>query len=322
MKAERDWIYAATALTALCVVLALGLMPRIDGLLPALRILPVWMLGTVMAGVIMLFGQMALNKVESPAAEFATIWRNQRGRVIAALATLLLAGLNMVSFIWVKTLLNYLVPFWADPMLARADAAIFLGHDPWRLLAPYVFPQAGQVYHPLCFLIMIVLLVIAAWAPKSPQRSAVLMSYFLLWSVAGPLVHCLLPAGGPIFYEAMGYGPRFADITPTPETAGVAQYLWATYSTGSFGAGSGISAMPSMHVTMAASMVIASAVIARRILVPVSTACGVVALLSVALGWHYALDGIVGSIVALAVYRANLAWFTRRDRRMGEAVLA
>ena len=217
MKAERDWIYAATALTALCVVLALGLMPRIDGLLPALRILPVWMLGTVMAGVIMLFGQMALNKVESPAAEFATIWRNQRGRVIAALATLLLAGLNMVSFIWVKTLLNYLVPFWADPMLARADAAIFLGHDPWRLLAPYVFPQAGQVYHPLWFLIMIVLLVIAAWAPKSPQRSAVLMSYFLLWSVAGPLVHCLLPAGGPIFYEAMGYGPRFADITPRPK---------------------------------------------------------------------------------------------------------
>jgi len=73
---------------------------------------------------------------------------------------------------------------------------------------------------------------------------------------------------------------------------------------------------------MAASMVIASAVIARRILVPVSIAFGVVALLSVALGWHYALDGIVGSIVALAVYRANLAWFTRRDTRMGEAVLA
>lgn len=322
MKSEREWIYAAAVLTALCVVLALGLMPRIDGLLPALRILPAWMLGTVIAGIIMLFGQMALNKVESPAAEFAKIWRNERPRVFAALAILLLAGLNMVSFMWVKTLLNYLVPFWADPMLARADAAIFLGHDPWRLLAPYVFPQAGQVYHPLWFLIMIVLLAIAAWAPKSPQRSAVLMSYFILWSLAGPLIHCLLPAGGPIFYEAMGYGPRFADITPTPETAGVAQYLWATYSTGSFGAGSGISAMPSMHVTMAAWMVIASAVIAARILVPVALACGVVTMLSVALGWHYALDGIVGGIVALGVYRANLAWFTRRHANSDTAVPA
>ncbi len=263
---------------------------------------------------------MAVNRVESPAAEFGKIWRNERPRVIAALAFLLLAGFNMVSFMWVKTLLNYLLPFWADPLLARADAAIFFGADPWRMLAPYVFPQAGQVYHPLWFLIMIVLLAIAAWAPKSLQRSAVLMSYFILWSLAGPLIHCLLPAGGPIFYEAMGYGPRFADITPTPETAGVAQYLRATYSTGSFGAGSGISAMPSMHVTMAAWMVIASAVIARRALVPVASACGVVAMLSVALGWHYALDGIVGSIVALGVYRANLAWFTLRHSSIGEAI--
>ena len=39
----------------------------------------------------------------------------------------------MIAFMWTKPLLNF-VPFWADPLLARADRLLFLGTDPWKLL--------------------------------------------------------------------------------------------------------------------------------------------------------------------------------------------
>ena len=315
MTREGGWLRLAIILTAANFAIALALMPRVDGLVPALRILPAWMAGASLAGVIMLVAHLARQGVASPIRELAALLKRERGRVIGVLLILLVAGLNMVAFMWIKTLLNYLVPFWADPLLAYGDSLIFLGADPWRLLAPYVFPGAGKVYHPLWFTIMIVLLVMAAWAPASARRSAVLLSYFLLWSVVGPLVHCLLPAGGPIFYAELGYGPRFADIVPTGETREVASYLWEIFSSGSFGAGSGISAMPSMHVTMSAWMVIASAALAPRLLVPVSLSAALVAVLSVALGWHYALDGIVGGLCALAVYRILLALFAGEFRQ-------
>ena len=310
---EREWLAPAVVLTLASTALSLGLVPQADGLLPALRILPAWMAGAILAGAIALFVKMVLEREASPVGAIAALVRHERTRVVATLAILLLAGLNMVAFMWTKTLLNFLVPFWADPMLARLDALLFLGNDPWRVLEPLAFPAAGKVYHPVWFVTMIVLLVCAAWARPSPRRSAVLASYFILWSLVGPAVHCLLPAGGPVFYEALGYGPRFADIVLTPETREVAGYLWQTYASGSFGAGSGISAMPSMHVTMAAWMAIAAAAVAPLLRVPVFIVSALVAVLSVALGWHYALDGIVGGLLALLLYKALLALFSREQ---------
>ncbi len=308
---EREWLLLAIGLTLASSILSLGFIPRTDGLLPALHILPAWMAGAILTGMIALFVKLILDRVASPLTAIRVLLREEKQRVVTTLAILLLAGLNMIAFMWTKTLLNFLVPFWADPMLARWDAMLFLGEDPWRLLEWLAVPLAGKVYHPVWFVTMIVLLVLAAWAKPSPRRSAVLASYFILWSLAGPLIHCLLPAGGPIFYEALGYGPRFADIAPSAETAQVASYLWQTYASGAFGAGSSISAMPSMHVTMAAWMVIAAHNIAPLLRAPVWIIGATVAVLSVALGWHYALDGIVGAAIALATYRATLAWFDR-----------
>lgn len=322
MHRDIGWLYFAAGLTVASAGLALALTPQISGLLPALRILPAWMAAAVLVGALGLYGTMAYERVASPFAAIVKLWREERGRVIGALAILLLAGLNMIAFMWMKTLLNYQVPFWADPLLARADATLFLGHDPWRLAAPLVFEHAGKVYHPIWFVMMITLVAVAAWARPSAKRSAVLVSYFVLWSMAGPVIHCLLPAGGPIFFEALGHGRRFADIVPTAETAQVAGYLWTIYSSEAFGTGAGISAMPSLHVTMAAWMVLASLALAPRLLMPVAVGASVVAFLSVALGWHYAVDGIVGALVAVGTYRAALSWFNRQKARSAGERLA
>lgn len=316
---ERGWLYPSVFLTLLAATVALTQIPSVTGLLPALLILPAWMAAAALVSALYGFVWMMLHGVDRPLAATASYIRTNRKRLVSVALIVLLAGMNMVAFMWIKPLLNYLVPFWADPLLASWDRVLFLGHEPWEALSWIKFPLAGLVYHPVWFVFMIAALLIAAAAPASPHKSAVLLGYFVLWSLAGPVIHTLLPAAGPVFYERMGYGTRFAGLDGGAEATGVANYLWSIYAAKSFGAGSGISAMPSMHVTISTWVVIVFHTFARRWL-PVALAAWVlIVLLSIALGWHYALDGIVGATAAATCHLALLAVFRlkRAGRRDG-----
>ena len=306
---DRQWQIAAIALTTLACIASLSLMPNTNGLWPALSILPAWMVAAALMAAIFGFVKAARMRLDSPARALVAYLRDNRAHSLGVAAIMLLAGANMVGFMWVKPLLNYLVLFRADPMLADLDHMLFLGHEPWSVLSALAFPASGIIYHPVWFVLLIFALLMVASARPSPERSAVLLSYFVLWTLAGPLIHIALPAAGPIFYERMGYGPRFAALDSGAETTAVADYLWSIYASRSFGAGSGISAMPSMHVTMSSWTVVAFAIFARRWLWLAVFAWGVIFVLSIALGWHYAVDGLVGLAAALATYRALRAIF-------------
>ena len=119
-------------------------------------------------------------------------------------------------------------------------------------------------YHRGWFALMIATLLLVLSRPASSEKSSLLLSYFLLWTLFGPIVHCLLPAGGPIFFEHLGYGDRFAGIQRPHDMVLMSDYLWTSYATGGFGPGSGISAMPSLHIATTAWMVIAVRVHAPR----------------------------------------------------------
>lgn len=304
MKQAEDWLVASIALTVVAAVAALVLVPNTAGLLPALHVLPAWMVAAVLIACPYGFGRAVLSGDRTPSRSLYRFLIAERRQVTATALIMLLAGLNMIAFMWVKTLLNYKVPFWADPWLARADFALFGGNEPWAILHSFDFAGAGLVYHPLFLVLLICALLMAAAARPSPERSAVLLSYFVLWTVVGPLIHTLLPAAGPIFYERFGYGGRYAAISTSPEVKEVADYLWEIYSTRRFGAASGISAMPSMHVTMMTWMVISFHRFSKAFLPVALLGWLVITALSVALGWHYACDGIVGSLAAFGTYAA------------------
>ncbi len=307
----RAWLTCAV-LTLATTAFAFTFYRSPADMLPALRILPAWMAAAILLAVIGSFSQMIRNRVASPSAEMLRLLQKNWRAILGALVLIALAGQNLIAFMWNKPLLNQLVPFWADPMLADIDRMLFLGRDPWTLLVWANFPFAGVIYHPVWFGSIVIALLLAVFAPSSPQKSAIIVSYFVLWSLVAPLVHTALPAAGPIFYEAMGYGPRFAEMQHNPETAAVASYLWEFYASGSFGAGNGISAMPSMHVTTSSWVVIATFTLRRNWLPFALTAWLVIFTLSIALGWHYALDGVVGAFAAIAVYRLCLLIFSRR----------
>jgi hypothetical protein len=154
--------------------------------------------------------------------------------------------------------------------------------------------------------------------PASIERSSILVSYFVLWSVAGPLIHLLLPAAGPVFFQNLGYGDRFAGIPVPEEMERMSSYLWTVYSGTQFAPGSGISAMPSMHIATTAWMVIAVHVLARPWSAAMTAVGLLIFLLSVSLGWHYALDGVVGAAAAVGCYLAARRIYAAAERARRE----
>ena len=304
MKQAEVWLAPSIALTVIASVSALLLVPNTAGLLPALLVLPAWMVVAVLIACLYGLARAALTGDPAPSRSLRRFLLAERRHVTATALIMLLAGLNMISFMWVKTLLNYHVSFWADPWLAEADFALFGGHEPWAVLHSLDFAGAGLVYHPVWFVLLNFALLMAAAAKPSAKKTAVLLSYFVLWTVVGPLIHTALPAVGPIFYERFGYGARYAALSSSLEVKQVADYLWDIYASKHLGAASGISAMPSMHVAMSTWTVIAFHQFARRWLPVALIGWAVITALSIALGWHYASDGIVGSLAALGTYFA------------------
>lgn len=314
-ESDRQLLLFAAFITLGSATFAALLLSDTSESLPALRIIPAWMMAFLIVNGIFALLYMAKAGIRSPISHSWTFLRENRRTVVYCSLILMLAGMNKVAFMWVKPVLNHTVPFWADPLLSDLDRYIFFGHDPWRLLQGLNFSSVGVIYHPVWFGGLIIALSIAIWAPRGPERSSVVLSYFLLWSFVGPTIHCLLPAGGPIFFERLGYGPRYAGLDSHLETAMIADYLWSGYNDGQLGVGSGISAMPSMHVTMSAWLLVTIWKLARPLL-PFAIAFYLsIVTLSMSLGWHYALDGIVGTLAASLCYHALATFFRRRLSR-------
>lgn len=250
---------------------------------------------------------MAMAGVLCSAYWFARKDKEGTKRMGLALA---LAGLNLSAYNAVKHHLNSF-GFGADPLLAAWDRAIF-GTDPIRLLEwlPEMLPRQTYYYGWLA----VVALAIAYVAAKHEKRDFLLPLYFACWSIFGPMIHLLFPAGGPIFYERLGHGSDFADVSMPIQSINYSDWLWFGYQRGEQLMGSGISAMPSLHI-----MTSAWAVLAlwkwRAFMLPWFA---LIFLLSVATGWHYAVDGLVSIFVvagSFALYRAYA--FRLRGDRMG-----
>lgn len=315
--AERDWLVPCAVLTAVSGLAALLIMPDHSGVMPALQLLPMWiMVAAVLAafcGPTGLFPMMMAG-IKNPVSHLVDAARNRwRAGLLMAIG-MSLAGLNMVTFMWTKPLLNFLVPFWSDPLLARVDHILFLGTDPWRLLSWMNNVPTALFYHRGWFAMMIACLLLVLSRPPSHQKSALMLAYFLLWSIFGPMVHLLLPAGGPIFFDDLGYGARFSDIPLPEEMQKMSAYLWSTYVAGGFGPGSGISAMPSLHIATTGWMILAVRMLAPRWILPMAALGLLIFLLSISLGWHYAADGIVGAAGAYGAYRLSRHWLASERR--------
>lgn len=310
---ERSWLIPSAVLTVGMGATALAIMPNYSVVMPALKMLPLWLISSAVLACVFGFAGMMVARVPDPLAFIRRSMIEQWRHLLVMAVGIGLAGLNMITFMWSKPLLNYFLPFRADPVLAAFDRALFLGRDPWTLFDWLNTMPMAIFYHRGWFALMIVTLLVVVSRRASQHKSALMLTYFLLWTIVGPLIHVLLPAAGPVFAARLGYGNAFAAIPLPEEMVRMTDYLWDCYTGARFGAGSGISAMPSLHIATTAWMVIAIRAVAPRWTWAVALPGALIFLLSISLGWHYAVDGIVGAAAALGCYRASLRYFASRS---------
>lgn len=240
------------------------------------------------------------------------------GRISNALHALLCTGLFAVGFTNIKSDIPRIDPFSWDETLMQLDRTLHLGMLPHEILAPLlgtpiVIFLLNVIYNLWFFIMMGFLIWQGCQGQDTPRRQQFLLAYMLCWGLGTAVMGLIFSSAGPCYFGRLVNGPDpyaglMSDLVEAnrhyPVFALIAQdLLWQSYLEGR-GVVSGISAMPSMHVATSCLLFLCARASGPHWLSWSCAAFGVVIFAgSVMLGWHYAVDGYAGILIAL------LAWW-------------
>ena len=210
-----------------------------------------------------------------------------------------------------------LVPFAWDEAFMKLDRVLHLGRDPWLLLdgvlgLPFLTLAINFVYC-FWFLAMFTFWFWFAFQDRYTElRTRFFLTWMITWWLGGGLMALYFSSAGPAYYGAIGLAPdpfaplmaylrQVNDIYPI-WALDTQDMLWQAYAVKDIPF-LGISAFPSMHNATAAIIAIAALRLNRRLGVALIIYGAVILVGSVHLGWHYAVDGYVGILLAM------LAWW-------------
>lgn len=262
--------------------------------------------------VLLLLGLVGAAMYHAPAHPLSFLRWKLRTRGTGALAIMAVLVISASAFTTLKHEYSFIVPFHADEVLADMDAAIHFT-DPWRITRA-IFPESLDsilfaLYSQLWFVEIAGVLVNAAFISDKDSRDRYFVSFALSVILLSSLVRIAGSSAGPVFYDRMMGGDRFADLIAAlkaspagPKTLGLTDYLYSAYTSQHTVLGTGISAMPSLHVALAFlnALFLASR---HRIAGRIAWAyAGIILFGSVYFGWHYALDGYISILSVLMIW--------------------
>lgn len=309
---------AALSLLAVCMAIftAWSITIDPDAILAngRLYLAAAWALLVVDSGALL-----ARNRPARPARLLFDTYRARLSdpRVIASLPMLATVVVFMPFFSKLKSMIPLFNDFGWDATFIAWDRAIFLGRDAWEVFQPALgYPLVTAIlaflYHAWMLLIYVGTLVLLFYRSAVRARRQYLLGFFLIWTVIGGLMATIFASVGPCFMEPIMGDPHFAAQMAYLETANaqipvmtlhVQDLLLGWYQNHERGLGSGITAMPSMHVAMAMLFWLA----ARRISPAADRTFGaffaVIWIASVHLAYHYAVDGLVSVAATYALWR-------------------
>ena len=250
-------------------------------------------------------------------------------RAIAGVILYFSLALFYATFTSVKVALPMVGGFRFDGALGRLDWLLHGGIDPWRILQPVLghhwMTRVIEVSYSIVWWVMVLWapLLVASARRLSALRLRFLVTLILCWVLLGNVLAGLTMSAGPAYYAAVTgdthrYGDLLSYLAFSPghihSVVGYQNDLWAWFARGELGPAGGISAFPSLHVSMVTLFFLA----ARHVNKPVAAIVGAFAVLIVAgsvhLGWHYAVDGYASIVLTGLLWVAvgqGLAWFGR-----------
>jgi hypothetical protein len=273
------------------------------------------------------------------------VWRALRTRYLTLerigglLLALVYARILTDTFVSMKSAIPLFQPFSWDATFMHWDRMVHGGHDPWRLLQPYMNPGFTSVlsflYNLWVFMVFATFLS-QAWSETTLLRKRFLITFGLAWMLLGTGAATVLSSAGPCYFSrveksvADPYAPLMSYLHSVSEkrpvwSLDVQDALWAAYVSSSHGGTdpalklpgwvramhddpsirewmNGISAMPSMHVAMSVLFALVGWHVSRWVGVALTVYAITIEVGSVHLGWHYAVDGYISAVAVIALW--------------------
>ncbi len=328
---HHAWFFAYAALYVAVVVITLSAIDRPFRIFDRFYILTA-LVPIVFAAACVVFGHALFHLLQVRPLRFKAFVQDLRNDDTLRLRRLGYAAIPILAiiafqsaFTSFKSSIPFIQPFAYDQLFMEIDRALHFGWHPWELLQPiFGYPivtsfisLAYKIWAGIFYLVFFYM----AFSMRDPVlRMRYMLSYLLAWSLIGSLSAVSLSSAGPCFYGYFVEGENpYAPLMAYLESAGeqyhnwslvIRDYLWEHYNQGQVSHVSGISAMPSMHLAIAALQALLGWHISRRAGWLLTGFCILIMIGSVHLGWHYAIDGYVSILAMVAIWK-GVGWALR-----------
>ena len=271
-----------------------------------------------------LFERRLAGKSRRPLTAYREAWRGfcddtlTLEYLFSVALILSIAPLALSAFSAAKQALPAITPFAWDARLAGWGATLDGGRPLWQHLQPVLGKPRITVlldgfYHRAWTTLLLATFVWTALSTNRETQQRFLVSFVLVFLVVGNILALAWSSAGPPYlaFVAPSANSQFAGLfaylrsvdAQSPLLSVRGQHaLWSFYTHQSRGLGFGISAMPSVHVASGVLVALFGFRISRVLGTALSLVAVFTFISSVALGWHYALDGYVGAIAGGAVW--------------------
>ncbi len=221
------------------------------------------------------------------------------------------------GYFWIKVTVPLVNERLWDHLLWRFDVFFHLGFSP-SVLAVELFDESSLltamdllygIWVTTVFYVMAFFLA----ARDELLRRGFMLSCVLLWTL-GAWLYLAFPAVGPCYvFPDVWQGVR----EWLPSSQGAQATLWENYQRilagksgvlRSFNPTRGVAAMPSLHVAAHWLFALWARRSARPLFMPFAVATLLTLIGSVLTGWHYALDGYLGMLLAWLCFRLAIAF--------------
>jgi len=258
-----------------------------------------------------------------------SLWQllTDRNRVANGVNGLAAMMIFMSGFSVLKGAIAVLAPFSWDETLAQLGLKLHFGRSPyewlwWIIQSPLAVYLLNFFYNFWFVVLLATAFGSVAAARDSMLRHQFLLSFMLVWLIGGFFIALAFSSAGPCYYARLGLGDFYQPLMDALASANRRYAVWALptqdrlwggytgLSTGSVG----ISAFPSLHVATSVLFALYAKRLSNWLGIALWVFAMIIMLGSVVLGWHYAVDGYAGALIAIAIWRITGAALSRAPR--------